>query len=304
MANKKSLWLRLYTEVLNDPKVQRLDGETFKGWINLLCVAKEYSDDGIMPPLADICFYLRMSESDTKNLLDMLIHANLIEFTDNKYTIHAWSQRQYESDSDPTATLRKQRQRERDRLNESKEDVTDMSRVTSRTCHENVTRTETETDTEKERNKKESDADASPCLPQDEPFDMASIEDPPDKPKTKRFIKPSIDDVAAYCKERGNRLDAQAFIDFYEAVGWRVGNKPMKDWRAAVRTWEHRDPARAPKPARKEKRYRLIGGMNCPICGAPLVAGHTMCDKCSARIDHGLEPTERYYESYEVEVLA
>lgn len=300
MANKKSLWLRLYTEVLNDPKVQRLDGETFKGWINLLCVAKEYSDDGILPPLADICFYLRMSESDTKYLLDMLIRANLIEITNDEYTIHAWSQRQYESDNDPTRYERVKRFREK----QKEKSETEVKRVSSAFRNAKETRIETETETEKERNKKESDADASPCLPQDEPFDMASIEDPPDKPKTKRFIKPSIDDVAAYCKERGNRLDAQAFIDFYEAVGWRVGNKPMKDWRAAVRTWEHRDPARAPKPARKEKRYRLIGGMNCPICGAPLVAGHTMCDKCSARIDHGLEPTERYYESYEVEVLA
>ncbi len=147
---------------------------------------------------------------------------------------------------------------------------------------------EQEQEQDKER-KKESDADASPCLPQDEP-------------KAKRFVKPRVDEVATYCKERRNAIDAQAFVDFYEAVGWKVGNKPMKDWRAAIRTWEHRDPARAPQPARKEKRYRLIGGMNCPICGAPLIAGHTMCDKCSARIDHGLGPTERYYESYEVVV--
>lgn len=59
--------------------------------------------------------------------------------------------------------------------------------------------------------------------------------------KRERFSPPSIEDVTAYCKERGNRVSAQTFIDFYTAKGWRVGNNPMKDWRAAIRTWEQRD---------------------------------------------------------------
>ena len=54
----------------------------------------------------------------------------------------------------------------------------------------------------------------------------------------KRFEKPSLADVQAYCAERGNTVDAQKFVDYYEANGWRVGKNPMKDWRAAVRTWE------------------------------------------------------------------
>ena len=56
-----------------------------------------------------------------------------------------------------------------------------------------------------------------------------------------RFTPPSVDDVRAYCQERGNRVDAQRFVDFYASKGWRVGNQPMKDWRAAVRTWERDD---------------------------------------------------------------
>lgn len=61
-----------------------------------------------------------------------------------------------------------------------------------------------------------------------------------EKPLT-RFTPPSVDDVRAYCQERGNRVDAQRFVDFYASKGWRVGNQPMKDWRAAVRTWERDD---------------------------------------------------------------
>lgn len=59
-----------------------------------------------------------------------------------------------------------------------------------------------------------------------------------DKPPNKRFIPPSVEEVAKYCAERKNGLDAQAFIDHYESNGWKVGRNSMKDWKAAVRTWE------------------------------------------------------------------
>jgi hypothetical protein len=54
----------------------------------------------------------------------------------------------------------------------------------------------------------------------------------------KRFIKPSIDEIRSYCQERNNGIDAEQFWNFYESKGWVVGKSPMKDWRAAVRTWE------------------------------------------------------------------
>ena len=53
-----------------------------------------------------------------------------------------------------------------------------------------------------------------------------------------RFRRPTVDEVAAYCAERKNGIDAQQFIDHYDANGWKVGKTPMKDWKAAVRTWE------------------------------------------------------------------
>ena len=56
--------------------------------------------------------------------------------------------------------------------------------------------------------------------------------------KGKRFVKPSLDEIRAYCAERGNNVDPETFFDFYESKGWKVGNQPMKDWRACVRTWE------------------------------------------------------------------
>jgi len=65
------------------------------------------------------------------------------------------------------------------------------------------------------------------------------------------FSKPDVDEVRAYCQERGNSVDPQRFVDHYTANGWRVGKAGMKDWRAAVRTWERDDP---PKVAASASR--------------------------------------------------
>lgn len=55
-----------------------------------------------------------------------------------------------------------------------------------------------------------------------------------------RFNPPAVEEVAAYCAERRNNVDAQAWWDFYQSKGWMVGKNKMKDWKAAVRTWEQR----------------------------------------------------------------
>ena len=63
-----------------------------------------------------------------------------------------------------------------------------------------------------------------------------------------RFIKPTFEEVAAYCRERGNDIDPQSWYDYYTANGWRVGRNPMKDWKAAVRTWERNGVQGGNKP--------------------------------------------------------
>lgn len=56
--------------------------------------------------------------------------------------------------------------------------------------------------------------------------------------KTDSFRKPTIDEVREYCEERNNCIDAEKFFSYYESNGWKVGKNPMKDWKAAIRTWE------------------------------------------------------------------
>jgi len=56
--------------------------------------------------------------------------------------------------------------------------------------------------------------------------------------KSKRFIPPTVEEVKKYCRERNNNVDAERFINFYSAKGWKIGKNSMKDWKASVRTWE------------------------------------------------------------------
>lgn len=67
-----------------------------------------------------------------------------------------------------------------------------------------------------------------------------TTEKPAEKPKAKNFEKPTVEEIQAYCTERKNSVDAQAFFDFYESKGWKIGTAKMKDWRASVRNWERR----------------------------------------------------------------
>ena len=60
----------------------------------------------------------------------------------------------------------------------------------------------------------------------------------PESPKRKIFVPPTLEEVAAYCRERNNNVDPEQFISFYQSKNWMIGKNRMKDFRAAVRTWE------------------------------------------------------------------
>ena len=70
-----------------------------------------------------------------------------------------------------------------------------------------------------------------------------------------RFIPPTVEEVAAYCKKRGSGIDPEAFVDYYQANGWIQGKgKPIKDWQACVRTWEKREKERFPTKEQAEQK--------------------------------------------------
>lgn len=73
-------------------------------------------------------------------------------------------------------------------------------------------------------------------------------------PRAARFTPPTVDEVKVYCQERGSSVDPEKFVDFYSANSWKQGkNKPIVDWKAAVRTWERSD---AQQKAQDKNRVR------------------------------------------------
>lgn len=97
-----SRWFRLYDEMLDDPKAQRLPPQDFKIWINLLCLASR--NDGKLPCISDIAFALRISENDAVTMVERLHIAGLIDKRNGgpdgfRYSPHGWEKRQYKSDN-------------------------------------------------------------------------------------------------------------------------------------------------------------------------------------------------------------
>lgn len=86
--------------------------------------------------------------------------------------------------------------------------------------------------------------------------------------KRKSFVVPTVEEVSAYCKERNNNIDAQYFWDYQSSRGWLIGKAPMKDWKAAIRTFEKNsfNYAKSKNPTNKvrcrdEKDFGNIGGV-------------------------------------------
>ena len=75
--------------------------------------------------------------------------------------------------------------------------------------------------------------------------------------RNERFAKPTVEEIAAYCRSRNNGLDPEQIWDFYESKGWFIGKTKMKNWRSAVRTWERRrrEEQNAAASANANSRY-------------------------------------------------
>lgn len=80
---------------------------------------------------------------------------------------------------------------------------------------------------------------------------------PAKPPRSKAFEVPSIEDVEAYCRSRGNQVNAASFWNYYTANGWKVGRNAMKDWKAAVRTWEQKHSNSNTPETFREKDRRI-----------------------------------------------
>lgn len=228
-------WIKLSLELFDNRKIRQIeslpDGDGILIiWIKILCLAGQVNDGGLVYFTRDIPYTEQMLASQFNRPLALVQLAlatftqfNMIEIVDNVLCVSNWAKYQSVdrlSEIREYNRLAQQRSRAKRKELSASSDVNDES-MTSQRCHE--------TEEEKERD-----------IEIDKKRDILSDADAPPTPKQKRFVPPSVDEVKAYCLERGNGIDPDAFIDYYRANGWHVGRGTMKDWRAAVRTWERR----------------------------------------------------------------
>lgn len=91
-----SRWFRLYDDLVDDPKIQRLPGETVKALLNLWCLASQ--NDGLLPAADDIAFKLRMKPAKVQHLLSVLGECGLVDSDEEGLRPHNWNARQFKSD--------------------------------------------------------------------------------------------------------------------------------------------------------------------------------------------------------------
>src|SRR5262249_2583427 len=103
-------WWRAHDEAVDDPKLQMLPPHLFKAWFNLCCLAS--ANNGTLPPFHVVSFKLRMSESETKIVLNELQSRGLNDDVDGELEPHNWRKRQYKSDNS-TGRVRQFRERQR-----------------------------------------------------------------------------------------------------------------------------------------------------------------------------------------------
>lgn len=120
-------WFRLYNEILNDPKVQSLDGNTFKAWINLLCVASQCNTTC---NVTDVSFHLRCTQKEAADYILTLVDAGLFHNNDGILSPNNWDKRQYKSDS---SKERVERHREKKRNVTTPLPVTPPEQIQNRT---------------------------------------------------------------------------------------------------------------------------------------------------------------------------
>lgn len=102
-------WFRFYHDAIDDPKVQRLPGDLFKFWVNMLCLASRSSERGVVKlDPTEIAFALRVPDETAEQMIAELVRRDLLDECTDGLEIHNWSSRQFKSD-DVTARVREHR---------------------------------------------------------------------------------------------------------------------------------------------------------------------------------------------------
>jgi predicted phage replisome organizer len=223
-------WIKITTDIFANRKIKQImmmpeSDAIIVIWFHLLCLAGEVNEKGLIRLTQEVPYTDEMLANEFHKPLNIVRMAlslfekfNMVEIIDNIYCISNWEKYQnidkLEEIKEKTR-LRVARHRERVKLLTVDSNATVTLPVTP--CNA--------LDIDKDK---------------DIELDKENI-DSAQKPAAKKFAPPSLKEVTDYCNERQNDVNPQRFIDFYTSNGWKVGKNKMKDWKAAVRTWEQRN---------------------------------------------------------------
>lgn len=228
-------WIKLCTDIFDDEKILLIEGMPEADaiiviWFKLLCMAGKQNNSGVFMMNDKIAYTDEMLATIFRRPLNIVRLAlktfeqfGMVEVVEGAITIPNWNKHQ----NIEQIESRKEYMREYMKNYRNQKALPDVNEC-KHLRKPNVSTIEKE----KERDidiKKESNT----CVL------------PKKKESVNRFQPPTVEEVSAYCEERNNNVDAQRFVDYYTSNGWKVGKNAMKDWKAAVRTWERAD---TPKP--------------------------------------------------------
>jgi predicted phage replisome organizer len=215
-------WIKIVTDIFDDEKILLIEtlpeaDSIIVIWFKLLCLAGKTNNSGVFVmngiPYTDamLATIFRRKEATVKLALSTFEKFGMIEIINNTITIPNWSKHQnFDKIEARNEYMRAYMVRYREKqkaLASGGANSKDNSKVNSKV---NVS----VLDKIREDKIRE------------------------DKNYIKRFVPPSLEEVTAYCRERHNDVNPQKWHDFYSAKGWMVGKNKMKDWKAAIRTWE------------------------------------------------------------------
>lgn len=251
MADVK--WIKIVTDIFDDEKILLIESlpesdSIIVIWFKLLCLAGKQNNSGVFLinghiPYTDEMFatIFRRNLNTVRLALATFEKYGMIEIINDTVTIPNWSKHQ------SLDQIERKREYMREYMRKQREDqrmLVEGSKTNGKTNSKaNVSRADKNRE---DKNREEEIREE-------------------DKPKRKRFTPPTPEEVAAYAKEKGYtpaQLDPERFVDYYESKGWRVGNSPMKDWRAAARNWAARTKGddRRGEDNRSDKPYKPLPG--------------------------------------------
>lgn len=248
MADVK--WIKIKVGLFDGTSFKRIKkasigGESFRDkltaiWFELLDLGAKCNNNGLLysdeipyGSFEDIAIMIDRDPKEVELCMNFFISNGMIEIIDDLYKLSNWDKYQNK---------------------EVLEEIREKNRIRQKRYYDNHKQLEEKPNVRSDVSSNVSCSISNSISKEDNKRIKGECreEEKKEKETTKRFVSPTVEEVRQYCLERKNSVNPEQFVDFYTSKGWKVGNSPMKDWKACVRTWERsrNDKATAQPPKR------------------------------------------------------